>query len=150
MEADINKEWPGIERDKHCHWMLDQLGDRISKEPAIEEPPAQEVILDTVPVASSPMRVEIGQVRAYQPPNADTTAVIGQAGQSLEGHLKGNQPFALEIRFELVGEAALDLTSQEVSYRMRSYFQDEFTGESTQLADVEPSPLIKRRTKLCG
>ena len=143
MEADSSKEWPGIERDKHCQWMLDQIGDRISNEPVIEEPSAQEGLVEPVPVARSPVRVEIAQVRAYQPPQADNPVVTGQAGQSFEGYLKGNQPFALEIRFNLVGEASADLTAQQAVYRVRSYVQDQFTGESTQLGEAEPSRLVK-------
>lgn len=143
MEADTSKEWPGIERDLHCQWMLDQIGDRIGKEPDSEERPLQEATAERLTVATSPVEVRIAQVHAYQPPQADTPVGSGEAGQSFEGYLRGNQPFALEIIFDLEGESAADLTAQQPVYIIRSYVQDQFTGDSTHLSDAEPGNLVK-------
>ena len=41
MEADTSRDWPGIEREKHCQRMLEQSGNRISKQSSVEEKPAQ-------------------------------------------------------------------------------------------------------------
>lgn len=143
MEADSSKEWPGIERDQYCQWMLDQLGDRISKKPDLEEQPAEEAPEKRIPVVTSQVEVRIDQVRAYQPLRADTPVGGGQAGQSFEGHLRGDQAFALEIIFDLEGETAADLAAQQPSFTIRSYVQDQFTGESTHLGDAEPGNLVK-------
>lgn len=143
MEADTSKEWPGIERDLHCQWMLDQIGDRIGKEPESKEQPLQEATAERLTVATSPVEVRIAHVHAYQPPQADTPVGSGEAGQSFEGYLRGDQPFALEIIFDLEGESAVDLTAQQPVYIIRSYVQDQFTGESTHLSDAEPGNLVK-------
>lgn len=143
MESDTSREWPGIERDQHCQWMLDQIGERISKELDFKEHPARKGIAEQVPVARSLVEVRIAEVLAYQPPQADAPVGSGQAGESFEGYLKGDQPFVLEIHFDLVGEAAVDLSARQAVYRIRSYVRDQFTGESTHLADAEPGNLAK-------
>ena len=144
MEADTSTSWPGIERQQHCHWMLEQLGDRISKEPvAKEEPLAQERAARPVPVGRSPVKVEIAQIRAFQPPQAGNPVGTGEPDQPFEGYLRGDAPFALEIRFNLVGEAAADLTEEQVVFRARAYVQDQATGKSIHLGDVGPGTLVK-------
>lgn len=143
VEADTNKEWPGIERDQQCHWMLDQIGDRIAEEPVFEAHPDQEAIAEQVPMATTPVEVRIAEVHAYQPPQADAPVGSGKAGQSFEGHLAGDQPFALEILFDLVGEAATDLAAEQPVYIVRSYVQDQISGESRHLDDAEPARLVK-------
>ena len=143
METGMTKEWPGIEHDKFCQWIMDQIGDQIDKEQPMEEHPAQEVIGETVPIATSPIRLEIDQIRLYQPSNANTPVITGEAGQILEGRLKGNQPFSFELQFVLEGVDAINLTSQQATYLARSFVQDELTGESKQLGDAEPGILEK-------
>lgn len=144
MESDTGTNWPGIEREQHCNWMLEQLGDRISREPVkVEHPPQEEPPAQPVPVARLPMRVEITQIRTFQPPQADNPVGSGKPDLPFEGHIKGNEPFALEILFDLVGEAAADLSEEQAIFRARAYVQDQTTGASTHLGDAEPGNLVK-------
>lgn len=143
MEADTSTNWPGIERQQHCHWMLEQLGDRISEEPVKGQHPAPEHPTEPVPVAKKPVRVEIAQIRAFQPPQAGNPVGTGEPDQPFEGYLRGDAPFALEIRFNLGGEAAADLIEEQVVFRARAYVQDQSTGKSIHLGDVGPGTLVK-------
>lgn len=149
MEADIGTNWPGIEGEKHCRWMLEQLGDRIS--PVLtqesvsleEEHPAQERAAEAISVARSPVKVEITQIRAFQPARADNPVGTGKPDEPFNGHLRGYEPFALEILFNIMGEAAAELTREHVVFRARAYVQDQSTGKSIHLGDVEPGTLVR-------
>ena len=143
MESDTGTNWPGIEREQHCNWMLEQLGDRISREPVKVEHPPQERPAQPVPVARLPMRVEIAQIRAFQPPQADNPVGTGKPDQPFEGHIKGNEPFALEMLFHLIGEAAAELTEEQADFRARAYVQDQSTGAGIHLGDAEPGKLVE-------
>lgn len=141
MEADTGTNWPGIERDKHCHWMVDQLGAKISEQPA-EELPVQPPEAEPIPAARSLVSVAITQIQAFQPPQVENIVGTGKANQPFEGTLKGNQPFAIEIGFDLLGEAAADLSKEKPVFIARFNVQDQSTGESTHLGDAEPGSLV--------
>ena len=143
MEADTGTNWPGIEAEAHCRWMLGQLGDRVSIEPARAEEPLPEPAAPGAPVARQPVQVHISQIRAFQPPRAASPVGTGTPGQPFEGLLKENQPFSLEILFNLVGEAAADLAQEQAIFRARAYVQDQSTGTSTHLGDTEPGTLAE-------
>jgi hypothetical protein len=154
MESDTGTNWPGIEGEKHCRWMLEQLGDGIPKgtaqEPVKEEQPAQEQPVQPIPIARLPVKVEIAQIRAFQPPQADNPVGSGRSDQPFEGHLRGNAPFALEILFELVGESAAELAEERAVFRARAYVQDQSTGKSIHLGDIEPGKLVKGKLSYAG
>ena len=149
METDTGTNWPGIEGEKHCHWMLEQLGNRITQEPIQESVSVKEErlaparVAEPVPVARLPVKVEIAQIRAFQPPRAGNPVGTGKPDEPFNGHLRGHEPFALEILFSLVGEAAADLTKEHAVFRARAYVQDQSTGKSIHLGDVEPGRLVK-------
>ena len=147
METDMGTNWPGIEGEKHCRWMLEQLDDRIGQEPiqesVKEEPVAQERVAEPIPAVRLPVKVEISQIRAFQPQQADYPVGTGKPDQPFDGHLRSHEPFALEILFNLVGRGAADLTKEHVVFRARAYVQDQSTGKSIHLGDVGPGALVK-------
>jgi hypothetical protein len=89
------------------------------------------------------MKVEITQIRAFQPPGTANLVGTGQADQPFEGFIKGRAPFELEIRFDLIGETGTDLTKEPAVYSAQAYVQDTSTGENTLLGDTAPETLIK-------
>lgn len=141
VEEDTSREWSGLERDKHWEWMLDQLGDSITKQQLSAETDTRLDEAKPIPVADKTVKVEIAQVRIYQPPNVEDPVVTGQAGQSLKGLLTGDKSFALEIKFSLVGETAVEFTSQTANYRIRAYAQNQLTDEETSLGEAAPGRL---------
>ena len=143
MEADTGANWPGIEREQHCLWMIEQVGDRIGPEPEEEERLAQERAAEPVPAARSPVKVEITQIQVFQPPQAENPVGSGQDDQPFEGLIKGNEPFALEIHFNLGGEAAAELTSKPAVCNASVYVQNQSTRESAHLGDADPGTLKK-------
>jgi hypothetical protein len=142
IEADTDAKWSGLSPEQFPLWMLEQVKDRISLQATKEQPPEPEKVAKPVPAATSPLKVKITQIRAFQPPGTANLIGTGQSGQPFQGLVKGHTPFALEIRFGLVGEAVAGSTKNLAVYRARAYVQDSSTGKSIQLGDTEPDTLI--------
>jgi hypothetical protein len=83
MEGDKSKAWPGIEGERLCQWMVDQLSEKVQREPEEELP------LEPWPAAASPVTVEITQVQALQPTQTETPSTIGEAGRAFQGFVRG-------------------------------------------------------------
>ena len=150
MEEDTGASWPGIEREKHAQWMLEQVSDRVSTRPESDEEaqppqPAQLSVPEPVPEIKTPVKVEISQIRVLQPPKTATPAGSGKAGHAFEGSIKSRESFALEVDFDLKGESAADLTREAHVYRAQAYVQDTSTGANIQLGNTPPGTL-KRDT----
>ncbi len=143
IEADSGTNWPGIEREKHCSWMLEQVQDRVSAAAEADQPPAAEPAEAPVPAARAPVKLQISGVRAFQPPQAEKPVGGGQNGQPFEGRIRAHQPFALQMRFDLKGDGAAELTETPARCQARFYIQDESTGESIHLGDAQPARLAK-------
>jgi len=141
MEADKGEKWPGIEGEQLCQWMLDQVGERVRREPEpIEEPP-----VEARPAAAPPVKLEITQVQAFQPPQAETPSAIGEAGRPFLGFARSNEVFALEASFALAGPAAVEIAKEQVTYRAQFYAYTLSTGATIHLGDTEPDTLVESK-----
>jgi hypothetical protein len=145
-----------IEGERLYQWMLEQLGEKAWPEPeqerltqatSAEVPPAKPPSIEPSPVEVPPtelpptetprMRVEVTQIRAFQPPDIDTPSGIGEANQPFVGLLKSGEPFALEVAFRLPGPAAADLVTRETTYLANFYARKMATRISTSVGDTE-------------
>jgi hypothetical protein len=133
-----------IEGTQLYQWMLDQLGERAMPPAA----PEDELPIEVRPVVSSPsaapeVNVEITNIRAFQPPKAETPVLIGEAGGPLQGSLRGDEPFALRASFVLTGPAADEVAKEQVPYRAQFYAHNLVTFQRALLGDTEPDVLVE-------
>jgi hypothetical protein len=125
-------------------WMLDQLGQRVHR-PAIPRARAPD---ETRPAVASeatvpPVTVDITEIRAFQPPDAETPVAVGADRQPFDGSLKSGEPFALETTFELTGPAAADAARDRLSYHAEFQVRDLPTGVTTRLGNTESETLVE-------
>lgn len=146
MEADRSKTWPGIEGERLCQWMLQQVGERVQREPESEKKPSVEELRAAVPpTAAQPAEVKISEIRAFQPPQAETLSAISEAGQPFLGFIRGDEIFALEAAFELAAQAAGEVVKGQRAYRAQFYAHGMSTGTTTHLGDTEPGNLVENQ-----
>jgi hypothetical protein len=138
IEQDAGKEWSGIEGEELCRWILEQIRKDVALEPADTGPaPAQP--------AGEPTRLEVSEVRVFQPPDADTPSGLLEASQPYRGTFKGSEPFTLEVSFGLTGETAAELTAKQATCLVQSFAYDEATHSSIQLGETAPTTLEEER-----
>jgi hypothetical protein len=138
MEVDRSKTWPGIEGKQLCQWILGQLGEEAQREPEPEEAPPVEARR----AAASSLTVEINQIQAFQPPQAEMPIGIGRAGHPFSGFVRSDEPFTLEVSFALAGPDAAEVTKEQVTYRAQFYARNRPTGERTHLGDTKAAALV--------
>lgn len=135
-----------IEGQRLYSWMQEQLGERMPQVPELAEKPKIETRPAAAPSAGVPeVKIEITQIRAFQPPQTKTPTGIGKANELFRGFISDGEPFALEVSFELVGIAAADLAKERVVYRARCYAYDRSTGTPIHLGDTLPDTLVESK-----
>lgn len=140
MEEDRGASWPGIEHKRLCRWMVDQIHDEVELE--LEEPEAA----PGEPAPGPPTerirpRLEIRQLRIFQPPAAGTPGQVVDAGRVFAGRVRGSEPFALEVDVELTGPAAAGVARRQVKCTAAAYAYDEAGGRSIHLGNSDPRAL---------
>lgn len=144
MEADQGETWSGIELERPCKWMVQQLGARAAQKTA-EAPPidgagATGPTSGTTPAAGTPVTVEVIRLEALQSPQADSP----DSGAKTDGPVNlvwGGKFFALAAAFRIVGPAAPDITEREPARLVKFYARDLSTGVRTHLGDAQPERL---------
>ncbi len=152
MEADRSEEWPGVEGERLYRWMLDQVGDKLHREPE-EEPgveklaAVEEVKLpaEVEPVPALPVTVTVAQLRAFQPPKTQRPSAVGKADRPFQGFVRGDVAFGLEASFELAGPTAIQAANEKRTYHVQFYAHNLATGASIHLGSSEPDTLIKNQ-----
>jgi hypothetical protein len=138
IEQDTGKDWSGIEGEELCHWMLEQIQEDVELETADTGRTLEEPLKERT-------RLEVTQVRVFQPPHADAPIGVLEASQPYRGTFKGSEPFTLEVSFGLAGEAADELTAKQSTYLVQSFAYEEVTKTSIQLGETEPASLEEGR-----
>jgi hypothetical protein len=145
-----------IEGERLYQWMVEQLDekvwpkpeeDRLTQSPPAEAPSAKPPSVEPSPVEVQPpesspietprIRVEVTQIRAFQPPDIDTPSAIGEANQPFLGRLKGGEPLALEVAFRLPEPDIVGLVIRETAYLANFYVSNWDTSVSTSVGDTE-------------
>lgn len=135
MEADKSETWPGIEGERLCQWMLGQLGGKLQQE--LEE----ELPVEARLAAARTVAVEITQVQAFQPPDVETPTAASEANQPFSGFVRSDEPFALEVSFELTGPGADDVAKRRTTYSAHFHLRSLTTREKIPLGDTKAAPL---------
>jgi hypothetical protein len=145
-----------IEGERLYQWMVEQLGEKMwptpeeerltqsppAEAPAAKPPSGEPSPVEGQPPASSPteiprIRVEVTQIRAFQPPDIDTPSAIGEANQPFLGRLKGGEPLALEVAFRLPEPEIVGLVTRETAYLANFYVCNWDTNVTTSVGDTE-------------
>jgi hypothetical protein len=92
MEADLEKTWPGIERE--------QLGLWIEQHVQVSEPTTK-LELATKPELTEAAAVKPTQVRVRQQPDYLSTLDMAEPERPFLGHVHHEEPITLEVDFEL-------------------------------------------------
>jgi len=139
IETGRSATWPGLESQRLCAWMLEQIGEQVPQ--GVAEAPA----VAPAPLLKTPIKVSLTQVRVFQPPEAATPTAIGQAAQPMQGVIKSVEPFALEVAFELAEPVAGDIAAQ-IPYHAQYHVRHQITGASLHLGNTESSTLVVGQT----
>lgn len=136
IEADTGLTWPGIESVQHCAWMRTQLGEQARggrrEIVAAPAPDATSVIPNSQPAA----RVEIDQVRIFQPPESPQPTGITRGGLSFGAPIRGGESFALEAVFHILRPDAPGVVMEPVSCVAHFLARDFHTGVYTDLGNA--------------
>jgi len=144
-ESDTTQTWSGIEGEELQQWMLERAiasllrGAQIAKvqpDTVAEQPDA----------TTTPLTVEITELRALQPPRTGIPMVVTQSGQGFSGFVTSGEPFSLEVTLRLTGQIATDIPQQTMTYCVQVYARHRATGEKTSLGQTQPHPLFAGQT----
>ena len=134
------KEPVEVEGQDLYTWMVEQLGEDVWPEPKahdlVQPKPAK-----PLPPAKPPAKVKITEVRVFQPPQSETPAQIIKRAEPFQASVKSDEPFAVDVDFELVGPAAADVVRKEIKCTAQSYVYDRAKDTSVHLGDAGPSVL---------
>jgi hypothetical protein len=140
MEKDRGTHWPGIEHRRLCQWMVDQIRDEVELEPEEGElVPAEPA--PAPPTPKIPTRIQIRQLRVFQPPHEGMPGRVLDPGQPFEGLVQEGEPFVFEVDLELTGPDADSVARRQVECTARSYAYNRVGDQIIHLGDSEPCAL---------
>jgi hypothetical protein len=94
---------------------------------------------------TSTATVTVSRIRAFQPHQTKTPVAFAQSQQPVPGIIKGDEPFGLEVAFDLVGTTAVDLVKRHGSYQAQFYARNRSTGARLHLGDTQPESLVESK-----
>lgn len=127
--------WPGLEREELCQWMSARVKD--SDAVAAQDAPTEIQHLDRPTVAT----IEIRQIQFVQPPDAHIPVAQMRGHQPLEGSLKSEEPFAIEIAFDLIGAEADVQALKHTLFFGQIFAHQRETRQDVHLGNTIPQPL---------
>lgn len=150
LEDNKIKNSSSIAGERIYAWMLEQLGEEAwteAEQAQLTEKSRVGVSLaesssDESSATKAPIKVQVTQIRAFQPPDTDTPSGIGEPNQPFAGTLKSDEPFALEVAFRLPESAFAYLTTREVMYQANFYVRKLDTRVSESVGDSERARLV--------
>ena len=133
-EGDSSRTWSDRETEQLRQWMLAQISQGRQPETETEIESAG---------AISPVKVEIGRLWAFQPPQSGVPIVITEAGQSFPGFIRSREPFVLEILFRLTGQTLAETSRAHITYQVQASLRNHSTGATTSLVDTPINTLVE-------
>lgn len=135
-------------------WMLEQINTEewqkpktvkaIPKPPKPTKAPAETSVQINVPTIDTLPTVKIHQIRAYQPPDVNRPAVIGEVDQPFLGSVRSDKPFALEVEFA-ISEMISDETARSGGYRAEFHARQMNSKTSFALGETMLDLLFRNR-----
>lgn len=127
-----------IEGERLYQWMQNQVGSRMSEAPG---PSEEEPSVETQPAPAAPVTINITQIRAFQPPKAETPVGATTAGQPFPGALSSDEPFALGVSFELIGPGADETVKRQTTFCAQFHVLNLSTKVKTSMGSTEATPV---------
>ena len=84
--------------------------------------------------------IDISQVRAFQPPQAERPSAVGEADRSFLGFIRSDEPFALTASIRLTGPGVSEVVNEELACGAHFYARDLSTGTTAHLGHATTSP----------
>jgi hypothetical protein len=133
MEEDITMDWPGIEGNQLCQWMLAQIHDKVTL-------PAEATIAQVEPDKARPHEkptevIKITHIRILQPAYTAAPVQRIEPGTQLQVSVLRDEPFNLEVNFELVGPAAAEVSRQKIGWSVVCQAHDPVSAAIRPLGD---------------
>jgi hypothetical protein len=140
IEADRGMTWPGIETVQHCAWMRAQLGEqaRLPRSETGVAPVAEAGAVRPLARPAPTARVEIDQVRIFQPPEAPQPTGIACAGVPFGAPIRGGESFALEASYHVLRPDGPGSAREPVRCTARFLVRDFHSGAHTDLGNAPP------------
>ncbi len=137
-----------VEGERIYQWMLGQLAKEALPDPKEEK---QTETKDPLPgkgkkIEIPAVRMKITKIQAFQPPQKQTPTITCQAGKPFLGFLVADQPFNLQVSFDLVGSDIEDITKKEIPYDVQFFARDFSFGKGSDLGTSEPETLVDSHT----
>ncbi len=92
-------------------------------------------------VAARRVNIEVSQIRAFQPPQAERPSAVGESGRPFLGFVRSEQPFALEASIRLTGPDVSEVVAEQLTCDAHFYAYDLSTGTTEHLGNAMTSPL---------
>lgn len=142
--------WSGLDDERVGAWMLDHLnGVKLSKMAKPRKKTAttkQSLAKEAKGQADfQSLVLEIVEVRVYQPVEDHSPIGLGQDGEIFSVPIRGNEPFALDVTFEVKGWATED-GNTPIQYNAQIHAHDRTTGSSVFLGSTKPKSLTADQT----
>jgi hypothetical protein len=129
-------------------WMLEQLTEKTPSEPG--EVHKHEKKTGTsyrkIPIDTTDVKMKITEVLLYQPPEIETPTVKGEMGKPFHGLLVGDQPFDLQVSFDLVGSDTKEVTKKNIPFSAKFLTRELPLGEPSVLGNTDPKTLLNNHT----
>ena len=136
VETDRFQSWPSLEGESLKRWILGQVAQARPSE-----------LVTKQLAAAPPVIVQMGQLHLLQPPRTAMPAFITQAGRILSNSVRSEEPFALEVSFELIGDALADIAEKQVTYCVQWDAKNLAPPhEIISLGDTEPTFVLEGQT----
>lgn len=95
------------------------------------------------PQEAQPLKLNVTRIRLFQPPHSLVPLGIGERDRIFNGLIKGNEPFNIEVSFELSGVNVSDERIKDTDCWVRCYTSNRSTGEHINLGNTPLTPMPK-------
>ena len=129
LEANTTQTWLGIESEKLSRWIAEQLNSGKLPLPEASLESSSSSVL-------SPVKVEIDEIRIWQPLQTEIPVVFDQANRLASGMIRSNQSFAIEVNFRFAELRLPHITKGQVKCVAQSYARDRTTRKITSLGEM--------------
>jgi hypothetical protein len=141
VETGTIKTWSGIENMRFHRWILEQVNQAMQ---LLLSNMVKRLGTETGRSAkTTPVAVEIVQIRAVQPPQTDVIVKIDKAAQPHSLFVSSDKPFALKVAFRLAGLARDRLAGAEITCITQFYTFNLHTGTTTHLGNTQSDALLE-------
>jgi hypothetical protein len=110
-----------VERSEFACWMADRIRKKVQLSEPERETDAEIQPLATATLGRPAAEIEVTDIRAFQPPQARTPVWNSRGSKPVQGYIKGDESFALQVCLDLVGADRALVASKRRAYHVQLY-----------------------------